>query len=818
MVLSSESDEQKDRSSENRLSFWGLVFAIMVTALGTPVLTLPSTAREVGPWPAVFLLFFTAVLNSESARLVAGACGLLEKMETSSIHGTKDHDDAQIGGAEPLTASAGVDGHLREDSATSVAQERNEVGERKSQLHHQPAFVSNYAAFVNFCFRDQPVVRGIATGATFFGYFTMQICGDIVLGNALLQLVPQLQSELRLSEFAARAFWSVAFLLPLHFFQAFCSADVREFTTKQLAGLVPYAFGMITLIILVELHTQEVNEHSRILDFYSTSTTTNPSSTAALNAADEQRNESDISKNPPKAKERLFLSSPKTSSTRQEHEASPEITPTEIEIQSGISPPSPTAAFAAAWHTWRFHPFGNVDGVLTFLRVGAVQSYAFMAASLIPTLRGRCRPAVRAQISTAYYSAMLIVATVFSCILLYSYRVCGNSIPDVVSNAFRRDRPDKWWLMVFGFSTDAAQRAAATDPAQCFGVRTELTPLQLFRGAWPQNKAAPGGGPEYYAPWSMGDPTWVSRGLNLLVLFCMSTCDLLYVTNFFTSSEEQCHCLRTSRWANAGFRISTICGRVLCSLVVPYIVEIAGLVTSLSLALTELIIPLYAYYKLRSAGAHDREAPDSGEQSTEKTGTANDEAETLDRRPSAKDDDDDPDSSPRSGGDRSKNLVADTSDAKRREDTTVRLILPDFKVTTGLGRNDDGLKTTNHSGSSFANAPLAEDCRPLLHADDYAARTEHAPLHEKVESKTHEGRGKHLRAGTKRRRETTCSACFRSCSRSVFHSVVFLFGGMLFVFASIAGMKRISTRIAEDYNSGSGVICNGPVDLEVEVH
>ncbi|CAD7976525.1 unnamed protein product, partial [Amoebophrya sp. A25] len=83
--------------SSKRFSFLGLTFAVIVTALGSPILSLPNTAREIGPWPAVVLLMLVAVINSEVARLMSETCAELEeKPRENDPREPWDHLDSDV--------------------------------------------------------------------------------------------------------------------------------------------------------------------------------------------------------------------------------------------------------------------------------------------------------------------------------------------------------------------------------------------------------------------------------------------------------------------------------------------------------------------------------------------------------------------------------------------------------------------------------------------------------------------------------------------------------------------------------------------------
>ncbi|CAD7976524.1 unnamed protein product [Amoebophrya sp. A25] len=280
-----------------------------------------------------------------------------------------------------------------------------------------------------------------------------------------------------------------------------------------------------------------------------------------------------------------------------------------------------------------------------------------MATSLVPTLRGRAKNPD--QMGSAHLLAVLLAVGVFSGIILYGYHVFGNATPDLLTDGFRSNRDDAqedpWFLRVYGYSESSAVRRAATLPQHCMGRRKEITSAHdLFTHNWPQSKegktssSAPtpeaessdrGRPIEWYSPWTMGDPTWgCSFVLNLLVALCLFTTDMLYTASFFSSSgvtsstDESSHTsvkeetegehgeqdaqakdarikrsTSPAQWWPRVFRlylwpVVVALGRLLCALLVPHIVEVVGLVSSMSLVVTEILLPLIGYYKVVGGG------------------------------------------------------------------------------------------------------------------------------------------------------------------------------------------------------------------------
>eukprot|EP00392_Amoebophrya_sp_AT5.2_P014602 g14763.t1 len=636
------------------LSFPGLLFAIVVTALGSPMLSLPSTAREVGPWLAVGLLLVAAVMNSEIARLIARTCDVLEELpqklcctsspglaagaatpllqaydanEDTEKEGGDDHNDDNdlleedegeaVVKVNVSSEIAAVDVEVRKQPGCMSKSEHladpsrpEETGDEKDKTNTGittrrplPALhtitITNYAGYLQACFRDRPLLRRVASVVQFIGYFALFVIGDIVFGASLLQLNPTLERSL--GEQKARFVLSVCVLLPYHFMQTFTTESFRDFVTKWLASAVPFVFAVITATIVLGLRNQSTHERRQITDYYS--------------------------EDAPEGAVEAHVINRSTRSTSGDE-------------------------FFSAWHDWTFPARIDLDG-LTLIRIAAVQFYAFMAASLTPSLRNRSRITMRSRsassmvgtttsshvegqqevqkqsdVGQAFFAATGLCTLVFSAIVMYAYHVCGNSVPDFITDAFRSERPERWWLRVKGYSSDPETRRHATSADQCDGVREELAAASLFAQSWPQNKR--NGGPEHYAPWTLGEPTTVCFLINLLLLFCQSTTDLLYVSNFFKGCDEnfgfinirgggsgkpQPHQFDVDGAADveAGdeggggeegsisllgylFRGVIVVSRVFAALTVPYILEVAGLVSSFSLVLTEVLLPLYGYY------------------------------------------------------------------------------------------------------------------------------------------------------------------------------------------------------------------------------
>eukprot|EP00392_Amoebophrya_sp_AT5.2_P011526 g11605.t1 len=605
---------------DKKFSFAGLIFAVIVTALGSPILQLPSCAREIGPWPAVGLLVLVALVNSEVARLMSETCAILEERETdqhyfrensadksdnpgpaSDQDGAERHKEKTEGRAttslsdgddgrppsppgrgaaasweggesEPLLGPDEVlesrQSRRRSSSPSSDGKNKNPI---RTSAHEPPVLaINSYARYLAIVFAREKGVLVVARTATYVGYFALMVITDILFTRVFLQIVEQCAGS-DYDEWTLKLAFSGVVLLPLHLWQSASSEGARTFVTTTLAEFVPYVFAVIVALLFYELWLQDVGDRKQIVQWVETGATPNGDKNSEENA-------------------RLAQS------------------------------------FAPAWHAdygllgLRGETSSAADVSLTVLRIAALQSYSFMATSLVPTLRGRARRPE--QMAAAHLAAVLLAVCVFGAITLYGYHVFGNATPDLLTEGFRRNRVaplgssggysgggslggegglggeddavEPWFVRVYGYSRKEEVRKAATAPQHCTDRRVEVTDAkELFTQNWPQNRgnsAAGNNGRDRPIEWA-GEERAVDGNKNITAKPAQNTST---ETASCSCGNTFVACLRRYLWP-----VVVALGRLVCALLVPHIVEVVCLVSSVSLVLTEILLPLAGYYKVR---------------------------------------------------------------------------------------------------------------------------------------------------------------------------------------------------------------------------
>ncbi|CAD7928295.1 unnamed protein product, partial [Amoebophrya sp. A25] len=255
-------NKKVDESSLAGLGFWGLAFTILVTSIGTPLISVASMAREVTPVLAVVLCGLGVLLGTEANRLIAATCDILERRDnitgeevdtTTREHVQRDHKVAEqeheeyehspreehdksfsikfrltskklSGENENIGTVVGIEQERADNKMTprsapldseSKGHSAARVGQAESSsLRKNTTPVKSYADYLERCFQKQPFILRLASCTLFVGYFTLFLVGDIMLVNSLMQIGPSQGTRLG---------YTLGFLLPQHLFRAFAS-------------------------------------------------------------------------------------------------------------------------------------------------------------------------------------------------------------------------------------------------------------------------------------------------------------------------------------------------------------------------------------------------------------------------------------------------------------------------------------------------------------------------------------------------------------------------------------------------------------------
>eukprot|EP00392_Amoebophrya_sp_AT5.2_P003320 g3325.t1 len=327
--------------------------------MGSAVLSLPSSAREIGPWPAVCVLILVAAINSEPDQGQKYCDGEADEP-------LLDHDHRRGHGEQDATS-------VREDEIKNPASSGN---------RDKPVLVVNsYAKYLGIVFERERAVLVIARLATYVGYFALMLVVDILWSSIFLQAVEQIKWTPAggglPDTWHLKLYFSCLVLFPLHVWQSASSDQARTFVTATLAEGVPYLSVLIVGLVFYELWLQHTGDHSDILSW--------------LEEQHEQEVEEQVYeehlRQEPAAQER-------PPSTSQQSLSSSAWTATPNAFSNNSWRVTQSQSFPAAWHS----PGGLLqlkiglgdghenelrtsdvaDICLTFLRVAAFQSYGFM--------------------------------------------------------------------------------------------------------------------------------------------------------------------------------------------------------------------------------------------------------------------------------------------------------------------------------------------------------------------------------------------------------------------------------------------------------